>query len=328
MNNINKTKGQESNNQKTEEITNAILYEQCDLLAKFNKIPFDLTERIYDHAKTITNIKKNNFMDVLPSQETCVRLSKIPEQSSDFINANWIFDKYIATQQPNNFTIIDFWRMVFETRAPIICNLNGNDNYLPDNSQNIFNKSIQSNQVINPINIKIENEIKKKNYTVRKICLSLYTVSHFLTHITFYAWPDRSVPEFDDFKNLFDIVELKTFCVNISKESPMIVHCKAGVGRTGTFILIHHIMFLLERKEPFNIIKLIKNMRTSRTSMVQGEIQFKFVLKFLATKIITNNSIGKLNLTSSLDSSFVCDNFAHNKFNKKFLTMSSGIMSH
>ena len=91
----------------------------------------------------------------------------------------------------------------------------------------------------------------------------------------------------NDFNKLFDFIML------IEENGPVLVHCKAGVGRTGTFIFIHYLYHLIKNKKYPDIINIIMEMRKARIWMIQGEIQFNFALEFLIMKFKNQKNICK-----------------------------------
>lgn len=137
---------------------------------EFAQIPQDLTLKKYNIARFYHD--KNNFTNILSSDETRVMLS-----DDTYINANFIFDKYIATQQPNYSTIDDFWQMVSETNCCLIINLCGDNNYLP--LYPFVSKSYKG------IDIAIISNFDKENIQLRKIKLSDGIKSKIIYHITF-----------------------------------------------------------------------------------------------------------------------------------------------
>jgi len=273
----------------------------------------DLTQQQYKISQLPENNKKNNFNNILASEESRVKLKN---SSSDYINANYIFgDKYIATQQPNNHTIIDFWYMVHQTKSRIIINLTGENNYLPLNN---------INHTFHNIEVKILNTSNNENLEIRKL-----EVTNFLSqeqplityHVTFKKWKDFDIPKEEAFMRLLtltNILESKEH-----KNRPIIVHCKAGVGRTGTFILIHYLYKQTQLGNYLDPLDTVRLMRKARYGMVQNNKQFNFVLNMinkLPNKVKKNNN-KKISLTSS------CGEI-HNKvcIIKKNLSMSSDVI--
>jgi len=216
-----------------------------NIVSIFKKLPLDLTKKDYNVA--INNYEKNNFNNVLATEESRVKLN-----DGEYINANWITDNIIATQEPSNGTINDFWNMIVENNVQMVINLTTDYKYLSE--------------------VQVVNQISMGKIQLRKICVGGID----LYHVTFLAWDDFCVPDQADFGELLNIVEL----LYVEMNRPMVVHCRAGIGRTGTFILIYRIMLCIKRGIPYNIIELVKDMRKRRYGMVQTTGQFKFALDY------------------------------------------------
>lgn len=247
---------------------------------EFAKIPQDLTLKKYNIAKFCS--EKNNFSNILSSDESRVMLS-----DDTYINANFIFDQYIATQQPNVNTIDDFWQMVYETNSRLIINLCGENNYLPES----FN-------MYKTIKLTILNNIDKENIQLRKIILSDKIKSKTVYHIIFKKWKDFDIPTEKDMKRLLSLVEILE--TDTTRDCRMIVHCKAGIGRTGTFIMIHHILKKIKKGESINFLEVVREMRKARVGMVQTKKQFAFTKLFVSEKQVTKlEPKSKLQLSSS-----------------------------
>ncbi|ARF11514.1 protein-tyrosine phosphatase [Klosneuvirus KNV1] len=264
---------------------------------EFAKIPQDLTLKRYNIAKFCN--EKNNFSNILSSDESRVILS-----DDTYINANFIFDQYIATQQPNVNTIDDFWQMVYETNSHLVINLCGDNNYLPEKS-NIYRT----------IKLTIINNVDKENIQLRKIELSNNLKSKTVYHITFKKWKDFDIPTEKDMDRLLSLVEILDN--DTITDCRMIIHCKAGVGRTGTFIMIHHILKKIKGGEQIDFLEIVKNMRKARIGMVQTKKQFAFVKLFVNQRYIAKP---KSKLSSSCGVKNYCINSKKQKHNLSYST--------
>lgn len=266
------------------------------LLNQYNNTSKDLTKRDYVTANIFR--EKNKFSDILSSEETRVKLDNQPFY---YINANHMLDNYIATQQPEAHTFNDFWEMVYEKNCSLIVNLSGNNSYLPLNSE------IYGNHFVKVINITDKNYIKIRNIHVSNVNHS--DIIKVVYHITFTLWPDYGVPTESDFTKLFDAISMIDY---MSHTGPIVVHCRAGVGRTGTFILIHYILKKSKKNEFSDPIDILIQMRTARCNMVQEPCQFEFGLKFICNHLNKKShflnpiQLIKSKLTSSFDENNNC----------------------
>ncbi len=277
----------------------------------FDTLEQDLTDHNYFSANTYKI--KNNFNDVLAGENTRVKLQK---HRGDYINANYVLQNYIATQQPNDHTIDDFWTMIYQTNSRMIINLSGNNNYLPHNYIGIYDD----------ISVKIK-EIKTSNYaSIRNITLTQNNITKEIYHVTYLTWPDYGVPDENEFIKLFNEINFLDY---VSNTGPIVVHCRAGIGRTGSFIMIHHIFKKIEHRIYPDPIQIVKYMRQSRSGMIQSKSQFEFVLsvitKQLVLKLDNINKGKRCNLSSSCGYE-IPKKYKYNKYIKNNLSVSSEIV--
>jgi receptor-type tyrosine-protein phosphatase eta len=248
---------------------NNILTNSEELHIKFKAIPADLTKKNYTAALHRQNSFKNNFNNILPSEETRVKL--LTRDDSDYMNANYILDKYIATQQPNMYSYIDFWKMVFEQNVYVVVNLSGKNEYL-DIANPYFDYQLK------PTILSSTTHYEIRNITITDI---LTNTTKTIYHLTLNQWPDFGVP---DENELYKVIQT----INLIDHDPthkIIVHCKAGVGRSGTFILIHYLFRKFKENTYPDIIETIRTMRQSRIGMVQDKSQFQLVLNMVKRKL-------------------------------------------
>ncbi|XP_008195744.2 tyrosine-protein phosphatase 99A isoform X1 [Tribolium castaneum] len=225
-------------------------------------------------ARKVENARKNRYKTILPYDETRVILRE-SEDGNDYINANFIDgyetpQAFIATQAPSSGTVEDFWLMICEQNVSIIIMLtelreNGRIKcvqYWPDfQSRCRFGK------------ISLEN-ISTKNfphYSRREIKIHYRNRTYFVQHFQYVTWPDHGVPlcrqGFTNF--LKEIME-------IPQTSPIVVHCNAGCGRTGTFILCAIAISVAKKENEVNFYKLLKHMREQRPRVVTTADQYIF----------------------------------------------------
>lgn len=237
-------------------------------LRKFRFTPMDLTKKDYIVANIFS--EKNKFNNILPSDESRVKC----DDRMYYINANHVLDNYIATQQPDFNTAPDFWKMIYEKNCSLIVNLSGNNSYLP------FKDAIYNDYVVRSEDIIDTNIIKIKNVYISHIENPTYIKTVY--HATFTSWPDFGVPDEREFTKLFDAINMIDYMSHIG---PIVVHCRAGVGRSGTFILIHYILKKIRENQFPDPIDVLIEMRQARCNMVQEVSQFAFALKLIVNKI-------------------------------------------
>ncbi|XP_064490204.1 phosphatidylinositol phosphatase PTPRQ-like [Ornithodoros turicata] len=237
-----------------------------------------------DAAREPENSKKNRFTNIHPFDKNRVPLSEINgDPHSSYINASFIqgFNgtrEYVAAQGPNVTTINDFWRMVWEHDVRCIVMLTqcveGNkkkcERYWPDEEQSYGD-----------VNVKKASVTTHEDYTVTLFSIKSDDSSHWrdLNHVFFTGWPDHGVPETPD--KLIEFVRAcqKFFGPRTGNQPPIVVHCSAGVGRTGTFIALDYLLQLLQVQETVHIFSLVLQLREGRRCMVQNESQYIYLHK-------------------------------------------------
>ena len=130
------------------------------------------------------------------------------------------------------------------------------------------------------------NEASKS--TIRQLNLTYDEQTKTVYHLFFLAWPDYGVPEDDDRAALLSLLKLSR-SKNTSWANPRVIHCSAGVGRSGTFIALEHLLQELEigRIDEVDevddpIFETVNHLREQRMTMVQSEVQFSFLYDLIA----------------------------------------------
>jgi len=228
------------------------------------------------------NLRKNRYRDVRPYDATRVRLERAP--SGDYINANYvnmeipstgIVNRYIATQGPLAHTSGDFWYMVWEQSANTIVMLTtvvekGRvkcHQYWPARKESVEYGQLQITNVS-------ERADRYCHYRELSIRNKMTREERRVTQIQYTAWPDHGVPENPD--HFIDFVDEVRRMRNGSLD-PIIVHCSAGIGRTGVLILMETAACLIESNEPVYALDIVRTMRDQRAMLIQTVEQYKFV---------------------------------------------------
>jgi len=143
---------------------------------------------------------------------------------------------------------------------------------------------------MNKYKICIENIFEKESYIIRIIKLKNLNnkIEKTVNQIQITNWPDNFIPNTQNgeiFKVLLDII----FTTEIYKgDGPIVSHCSAGIGRTGTFISIYYlykeIKDQIDKKKEFiqfSVFNLVRKLKEMRLAMVQNIIQYKFIIYFV-----------------------------------------------
>ncbi|XP_071264467.1 tyrosine-protein phosphatase non-receptor type 9 isoform X1 [Salvelinus alpinus] len=250
----------------------------------------------FDYSKKLSNQIKNRYSDVLCLDQSRVRLCQLcddEDETSDYINASLMdgykrSNAYIATQGPLPKTFGDFWRMVWEQMVLIV---------------------VMTTRVVERGRVKCGQYWPKEEGTteqhglflVRNTSIQLYQdfrlsqlelynsqtgemreVSHYL----YVSWPDFGVPKCAlamlDFREHVQqrqetaLRSLGAEWVGPPGGPPLVVHCSAGIGRTGTFCTLDICLSRLEDIGTVDVCETVRRMRTQRAFSIQTWDQYYF----------------------------------------------------
>ncbi|XP_066523944.1 receptor-type tyrosine-protein phosphatase beta [Hoplias malabaricus] len=237
-----------------------------------------------DIARLPENRCKNRYNNILPYDATRVKLSCLEDDPfSDFINASFIPGnnfrrEYIATQGPLPGTKDDFWRMVWEQNIHNIvmvtqCMEKGRvkcDQYWPTDKEPLYYGDLV---------VQMLSESVLLEWTIREFkisCEGQLSYSRVVRHFHYTVWPDHGVPETT--QSLVQFVRTVRDYIDRSPNSgPTVVHCSAGVGRTGTFIVLDRALQQLDSRGTIDIYGSVFDLRLHRSHMVQTESQYMYI---------------------------------------------------
>uniref|UniRef100_A0A3B3BJ68 Receptor-type tyrosine-protein phosphatase F n=1 Tax=Oryzias melastigma TaxID=30732 RepID=A0A3B3BJ68_ORYME len=234
----------------------------------------------WEHSNLEVNKPKNRYANVIAYDHSRVPLTPVDGvPGSDYINANYIDgyrrqNAYIATQGPLPETLADFWRMVWEQKTCTIVMMTRLeeksrvkcDQYWPS----------RGTETYGTIQVTMLDTVELAAYVIRSLTISKNDSSdkREVRQFQFLAWPDHGVPEYPT--PILAFVHRVKAC-NPQKAGPMVVHCSAGVGRTGCFIVIDAMLDRLKREKSVDVYGLVTCMRAQRNYMVQTEDQYVFI---------------------------------------------------
>ncbi|XP_047738570.1 receptor-type tyrosine-protein phosphatase epsilon-like [Hyalella azteca] len=228
---------------------------------------------------------KNRYINILPYDHSIVKL----QDPGGYINANFVLDhqeqpSFIAAQGPTDSTVNDFWQMVREQNVVIIVMLTNTTEkgkvkcaqYWPEESQSL----------LLPDGLRVTNLGEREHglYVVRKLKLDdekRRSPSRTTLQYHFLAWKDFGVPEDQEsLLQLISAVKTDLVAVTPAANQHIVVHCSAGVGRTGSFIAVWNLchLFKLHRRET-SVQSVVLALRESRTKLVQTKDQYLYVNK-------------------------------------------------
>ncbi|XP_048383327.1 receptor-type tyrosine-protein phosphatase S isoform X41 [Stegostoma tigrinum] len=247
----------------------------------------------WEHSNMEVNKPKNRYANVIAYDHSRVLLSAIDGiPGSDYSNSNYIDgyrkqNAYIATQGPLPETFGDFWRMIWEQRSAIVVMMTKLeersrvkcDQYWPSRGTETFGL----------IQVTLQDTVELATYCVRTLTLDKIGSSEKreVRQFQFTAWPDHGVPEHP---TPFLAFLRRVKACNPPDAGPMVVHCSAGVGRTGCFIVIDAMLERIKHEKTVDIYGHVTLMRSQRNYMVQTEDQYIFIHDALLEAVTCGNT--------------------------------------
>ncbi|XP_035312031.1 receptor-type tyrosine-protein phosphatase delta isoform X4 [Cricetulus griseus] len=247
----------------------------------------------WEHSNLEVNKPKNRYANVIAYDHSRVLLSAIEGiPGSDYVNANYIDgyrkqNAYIATQGSLPETFGDFWRMIWEQRSATVVMMTKLeersrvkcDQYWPT----------RGTETHGLVQVTLLDTVELATYCVRTFALYKNGSSEKreVRQFQFTAWPDHGVPEHPT-PFLAFLRRVKT--CNPPDAGPMVVHCSAGVGRTGCFIVIDAMLERIKHEKTVDIYGHVTLMRAQRNYMVQTEDQYIFIHDALLEAVTCGNT--------------------------------------
>ncbi|XP_016406930.1 tyrosine-protein phosphatase non-receptor type 4-like [Sinocyclocheilus rhinocerous] len=248
--------------------------------AQFDQLYRKRTGMSMSCARLPQNVSKNRYRDISPYDTTRVVL----KGTEDYINANFInmeipgkgeVKRYIACQGPLPGTCSDFWQMVWEQSAALVVMLTTQvergrvkcHQYWPN---------VSASGTYGGFQVTCVSEEGNSAYLLRDLMLTHLESKEErqICQMQYLAWPDHGVPEdSSDFLNFVSQVRSK----RADASEPVVVHCSAGIGRTGVLITMETAMCLIENGQSVYPLDIVRTMRDQRAMMIQTPSQYRFV---------------------------------------------------
>uniref|UniRef100_A0A8D0L4V4 Tyrosine-protein phosphatase non-receptor type 20 n=1 Tax=Sphenodon punctatus TaxID=8508 RepID=A0A8D0L4V4_SPHPU len=234
------------------------------------------------------NQAKNRYKSILP-YDHCRVVLPATEPGADYINASYV-DSYrspkffVAAQGPLPGTLVDFWQMIWQEKTSAIVMLTGLveqnktkcEQYWPEQKQEYGDFTVTLN------NTWTSTGLVTRTFSLRKAGCPL---PRLVEQFHYLLWPDHGVPR--DPARLLRLVETVN---ERASSSPVIVHCSAGVGRTGTFIALDLLLKMARAEGSVDVFRCVQRLREQRVSMVQTKEQYAFLYEVLLEGLLCGNT--------------------------------------
>mmetsp|Transcript_7108 Transcript_7108/g.7796 ORF Transcript_7108/g.7796 Transcript_7108/m.7796 type:complete len:381 (+) Transcript_7108:9-1151(+) len=258
------------------------------------------------------NKSKNRYGNVIPFEKTAVKLKNDGHKGSEYINASHVKGKasklgvedqcYICCQAPLPKTFGDFWRMVWEQNASVILMLTKTVERGNRVKAHVYWPEEGKTQTYGKMRVQCTSVKKRGDLIIVRKFLIYYQedlsafsedalsssesedeefkltetvpiTAHEATQIQFVGWPDFGVPT--DTNVIYSLI--RELDIRREQKRPVVCHCSAGIGRTGTFVAIHMLVHEAQRGAKIDVKDTVLHLRSQRVGMVQNKDQYNFI---------------------------------------------------
>ncbi|XP_066281306.1 tyrosine-protein phosphatase non-receptor type 21-like isoform X1 [Branchiostoma lanceolatum] len=264
------------------------------VFTEFSKVYKKKEPAIFMTAQKPDNQARNRFKDILPYEESRVRLMPTQSNPAGYINASHIKMpvgeselKYIAAQGPMENTTEDFWRMVWNQEVLIIAMLSHTKEGEKEKSYQYWPTEPTQTCKFGEVEVTLRFSSVSGPYATRGMSVKHMPSGETRTlwHLQFLAWPEHGCPQnvqdFLCFLEEVQSVKRLAYDMPVEREPPLLVHCGNGVGRTGVHILSEVMIRTLEHNKDLDLPTALTSLRDQRMMTVPMLAQYKFVYSVL-----------------------------------------------
>nr|XP_047912739.1 receptor-type tyrosine-protein phosphatase mu-like [Anser cygnoides] len=245
-----------------------------------------------DAGKEPCNQGKNRYKCIIPYDHCRVVLQPSADTGNDYINASYV-DSYrsprffIAAQGPLPGTVVDFWQMVWQEKTSVIVMLTG---LVEQNKTKCEQYWPEQEQVYGDFTVTLNNTRTTTGLVTRIFCLQKAgcPLPRVVEQFHYQQWPDHGVPR--NPAQLLYLVEKVNNRESEAPAGPVLVHCSAGIGRTGTFIAMDFLLKMAKAEGKVDVFHCVQKLREQRVSMVQTKEQYAFLYEVLLEGLLCGST--------------------------------------
>lgn len=250
------------------------------------------------------NIQKNRYTNILPYDHSRVILRSNSQivQTGDYINASWISGyglRYIAAQGPTEATISDFWHCIWQENIRLLIMVTGLVEVGRRKCHQYWPNDIRGIEKFGNFSVELMSEQVLAHYALREIKIRLGSYEpRIVRQMQFQSWPDHGVPT-----RPTGLLHFVRRSAQLNPDNyPVLVHCSAGSGRSGCFIVLDWMLRMADSEGLLDIFNTVKELRNKRVNMVANLEQYIFLHESLLEAVLCGETgVASLDLNSHYD---------------------------
>ncbi|CAD5210722.1 unnamed protein product [Bursaphelenchus okinawaensis] len=236
----------------------------------------------------LANPTKNRYKDVFCLDNSIVKLTWPPDDPNDYIHANYVpiegRKKYICTQGPTEKTVNDFWRMIWQEKCQGILMLTEVMELGKKKCEQYWPQKAGEEVEYGPVKVKAVKLLNpEENFHSTWLEVSAEGSSITVEHMLWKKWPDRGVPK--EYMCCFRMIK------KMAQFMPVVVHCSAGIGRTGTIVGLEIMLCRLQKGETCTMADIVAELRQHRHGSVQTMYQYLYMHRVMMEFAINKKAV-------------------------------------